>query len=34
VIMFWLMIRYGLVDRSLGTAGSVHSDETEAGTSG
>lgn len=34
VIMFWLMIRYGLVDRSLGTAGSVHSDETEAGTPG
>ena len=28
VIMFWLMIRYGLVDRSLGTAGSVHADET------
>ncbi|MEJ6594787.1 MFS transporter [Parasphingorhabdus sp.] len=27
VIMFWLMIRYGLVDRSLGTAGSVHADE-------
>lgn len=24
VIMFWLMIRSGLVDRSLGTAGSVH----------
>ena len=33
VIMFWLMIRYGLVDRSLGTAGSVHSDEKEAGSS-
>jgi len=33
VIMFWLMIRYGLVDRSLGTAGSVHTDEKEAGTS-
>ncbi len=31
VIMFWLMIRYGLVDRSLGTAGSVHADETEEG---
>ncbi len=32
VIMFWLMIRYGLVDRSLGTAGSVHADDTEAET--
>ena len=29
VIIFWLMIRSGLVDRSLGTAGSVHSDEKE-----
>ncbi|WP_417621480.1 AmpG family muropeptide MFS transporter [Parasphingorhabdus sp.] len=28
VIMFWLMIRSGLVDRSLGTAGSVHTGET------
>ncbi|QJB70587.1 AmpG family muropeptide MFS transporter [Parasphingorhabdus halotolerans] len=27
VVMFWLMIRSGLVDKSLGTAGSVHSDE-------
>jgi len=32
VIMFWLMIRYGLVDRSLGTAGSVHTGDKEAGT--
>ena len=30
VIMFWVMIRSGLVDRSLGTAGSVHSDGEEA----
>lgn len=29
VIMFWLMIRSGLVDRSLGTAGSVHADEKD-----
>lgn len=33
VIMFWVMIRSGLVDRSLGTAGSVHADEKEAGSS-
>jgi len=33
VVMFWLMIRWGLVDRSLGTAGSVHADEKEAETS-
>ncbi|WP_430414975.1 AmpG family muropeptide MFS transporter [Parasphingorhabdus sp.] len=29
VIMFWLMIRSGLVDRSLGTAGSVHADDKD-----
>lgn len=29
VIMFWLMIRSGLVDRSLGTAGTEHSDEDD-----
>ena len=29
VILFWWMIRSGLVDRSLGTAGSEHGDETE-----
>lgn len=29
VLMFWLMIRSGLVDRSLGTAGSVHTDVEE-----
>ncbi|GAB5488252.1 MAG: muropeptide MFS transporter AmpG [Parasphingorhabdus sp.] len=34
VIMFWVMIRSGLVDRSLGTAGSVHADEKEIGSSG
>lgn len=27
VVMFWLMIRWGLVDKSLGTAGSVHADD-------
>ena len=27
VVMFWLMIRWGLVDRSLGTAGSVHAED-------
>ena len=29
VVMFWLMIRSGLVDRSLGTAGTEHSHEEE-----
>ncbi len=34
VIIFWLMIRSGLVDQSLGTAGSVHADEAETDKSG
>ncbi len=29
VVMFWLMVRSGLVDRSLGTAGSTHADEKD-----